>query len=197
MCLIVVKLKFPFFGRGKYRIGLSNGLASEVTCPGTDNQMLTTCNNVSGQWRRVAYLDTNQTNLLCPEGLQTSNDNTSCKICGFHRTCSSVIYPTHGHFYSKVCGKVHAHYLGTPDGFQIFQHVRPPTPNIDDNYVDGVSLTYGNCPKRHIWTFSVDISTSRPGRHCCTFSPSFVSSNYFCESVPECSSEGSCRRTEL
>ena len=32
----------------------------------------------------------------------------------------------------------------------------PPVPNIDDcnTYVDGVTITYGSNPRKHIWTFA-------------------------------------------
>ena len=29
------------------------------------------------------------------------------------------------------------------------------SPTIDSNYVDGISLTYGESPRQHIWTFGV------------------------------------------
>ena len=29
------------------------------------------------------------------------------------------------------------------------------SPTIDSNYIDGISLTYGESPKQHIWIFGV------------------------------------------
>ncbi len=43
--------------------------------------------------------------------------------------------------YSHICGTVEGSYFGLPDGFA--GSGRSST-TIDDNYVDGVSLTYDN-----------------------------------------------------
>ena len=61
---------------------------------------------------------------------------------------------------------------------------------IDERYVDGVSLTYGN-PRQHIWTFAGAIDeaggSDDESRCTCTDSsrpntpPSFVGNDYFCE----------------
>ena len=56
-------------------------------------------------------------------------------------------------------------------------------------YVDGVSLTYGTCPCKHIWTFvSGYFDNIADGSNCPCSSgspqtvPSFVGNDYFCES---------------
>ena len=62
---------------------------------------------------------------------------------------------------------------------------------IDERYVDGVSLTYGN-PRQHIWTFANALheasggsvskcSCTDPSLPNTTPSPSFVGNDYFCE----------------
>ncbi len=53
--------------------------------------------------------------------------------------------------HSYVCGKIIAYQYGSPDAFAV--HGRPPNPTIDSNYVDGISLTHGSTPRKHIWTF--------------------------------------------
>ena len=68
---------------------------------------------------------------------------------------------------------------------------------IDDYYVDGVSITYGN-PRQHVWTFAGYPSDDyRRGSHSlCLCSqpglsipstPHFVGNNYFCDTAaPTC-----------
>ena len=50
--------------------------------------------------------------------------------------------------YSKVCGRVNAYQSSTPDAFTPYFSNR--SLSIDDVYVDGVSLTYGQSPCQHI-----------------------------------------------
>ena len=181
-CENVTNLKFPFFGPGLYKIMLPNGTISNLNCFHTDNS---TCNGMSGQWRRVAYLNTSKTNKQCPRTLLSREDPSSCEVCGNGPKCSSVIYPTGELYYSRVCGRVHAQYFGSPDGFP------RGTFTADDNYVDGVSVTYGMCPKKHIWTFSTTIYT------CGTHKQDFVGSHYFCDKVTHCHSHHACLTTQL
>ena len=65
-----------------------------------------------------------------------------------------MTYPSSGLSYSQVCGRTTVHYSGTPDGLEEFSSQRPSSSSLDDNYVDGVSLTHSTCPRSHIWTFS-------------------------------------------
>ena len=63
--------------------------------------------------------------------------------------------------------------------------------NIDSNYVDGISLTHGNNPRRHIWTFAVAFNDElslprtyqcvRPGNRSIMAPPSFMGMDYFCD----------------
>ena len=52
--------------------------------------------------------------------------------------------------YSHICGTVQAFWFDNPDGFTGSQR---PSRTINDNYVDGISLTYGTSNKTHIWKF--------------------------------------------
>ena len=184
-CENVTNLKFPFFGPGLYKIMLPNGTISNLNCFHTDSSI---CDGMSGQWRRVAYLNTSETNEQCPRTLMPQEDHSGCQVCGNGPKCSSVIYPTGGLYYSRVCGRVHAQYFGSPDGFH------GGTFTADDNYVDGVSVTYGMCPKNHIWTFVATITSM-----CSNHDPGFVNSHYFCENVVDCRHEKNinCTVTQL
>ena len=61
---------------------------------------------------------------------------------------------------------------------------------IDDNYVDGVSITYGSAPRKHIWTYAAapyDHKTTYYGDCPCKqnntiIAPPFIGTDYYCES---------------
>ena len=174
-CETVRMLEFPFFKPGLYKIKSSNPNSFTLfNCFTTIST--TTCNNVPGKWRRVAYLNVTSSN--CPKSLQHDAEESSCKICGAGPKCSSVTYPSGGLSYCQVCGRINVQYSGTPDGLQPFISQRPSSTSLDDNYVDGVSLTYGTCPRSHIWTFS-----AKYGHRCsmrCATDWDFVNSDYSC-----------------
>ena len=56
-------------------------------------------------------------------------------------SCPATFYPT-GRQYSKVCGRVIAYQFGIPGAFNI-PHFNPQPRSIDENYVEGVSITHG------------------------------------------------------
>ena len=92
--------------------------------------------------------------------------------------CSSVIFPSHGDSYSKVCGRVYGYQKATTDAFRGFAC---PGCAIDQQYVDGVSITHGS-PRQHIWS----LAASHLPPHCqCNSNninaPSFVGQDYFCD----------------
>ena len=71
---------------------------------------------------------------------------------------------------------------------------------IDSVYVEGVSLTHGSSPRRHIWTFAAAIDenptptpTDLDFQCPCdggTLAPDFVRGDYFCEAGVEIASDG-------
>ena len=67
--------------------------------------------------------------------------------------------------YSQICGTVQVHPAGTPDGFRSFFKYRP---TITEICVDGLSITYGDTPKRnHIWTYAPTTLLSFVDRNRC------------------------------
>ena len=52
--------------------------------------------------------------------------------------------------YQEVRGIVRAYQFGSPDAFHTTKHG-----NIDSNYVDGISITHGKSPRKHIWTYAI------------------------------------------
>ena len=107
--------------------------------------------------------------------------------------CSSAYLDVHGVEYSRVCGKIIGYEQNTPDAFIPYYHNRAIT--IDDVYVDGISLTHGQNPRKHIWTFAValhEVTTSYPHALCpCTNIhnhitiqiPPYVGNDYFCDTA--------------
>ena len=105
----------------------------------------------------MAYLHTNKTNIECPGSLQFTTNPPSCRIFESSPTCSSVFFSFGGLPYFQVCGRIYGRYSYTPDAFDAIPGNRPAFPTIDDNYVDGVSLSYGMSPRNHVWTLAATI----------------------------------------
>ena len=138
--------------------------------------------------RRAAYLNMSDPTQTCPpawELITTPRRYCARPSSAGSRTCYSAMFPTQGIQYSQVCGRI----IGYQGEFsQAFFDSRGRA--IDDRYVDGVSLTYGN-PRQHIWTFANAFDEAGAdhdeSRCTCTDSsrpntpPSFVGNDYFCE----------------
>ena len=128
------------------------------------------------------------TSYECPSGWMFATFN-GLRVCGRPissgaQTCTSNIFSTGSMQYNQVCGQARGYQYGDPVAFAI-------NGPIDGFYVDGLTLTHGASGSRqHIWTFANGLSEDRSGRDACpcapnfggTTVPSFVGSNYFCES---------------
>ena len=172
----------PSSPSGYYWVRASNGSAVRVYC-----DMTTSCGD--GGWMRVASLDFSNASTSCPSGLQERNDSgiRTCGIESSEAACPSVMLSTSGVEYTKVCGKILAYQFSSPDAFAA------GIDDIDGSYVDGVSLTYGDTPRNHIWTFAAALDEFGHGNSfliCpCSSSvssvgtspPSFVGDDYFCD----------------
>ena len=114
---------------------------------------------------RVAHLDMTDTNQHCPSGFRLiTSPKRTCGTPGSR--CVSTTFPLNGVKYSRVCGKIKAYQYGSPDAFGPYFFNRAIT--IDDSYIEGVSLTHGQSPRKHIWTFAVgNDETSRFNQHRC------------------------------
>ena len=110
--------------------------------------------NVTGGWLRVANLNMTDPDQQCPGNLRLSYTNP-IRLCGRRtdRGCDSVTFSTYGVQYRQVCGRVRGCQFASPDAFNCNDHRSCPT-NIDVPYVDGVSITYGENPREHIWTYA-------------------------------------------
>ena len=143
-----------------------------------------------GGWTRVAYLNMTEPNATCPAGLILQEyDNTDHPLCGRDDKvgCNSAIFSSTGLMYSKVCGQVRGYHYNNPDAFTSIGV------GIDSYYVDGVSITYGTNPRKHIWTYAAGRSEQRTHATACPCntgynggsrdpSSTFIGSHYYCES---------------
>ena len=113
----------------------------------------------------------------CPRQLKTSMDN-NIRYCTTPDQsdpgCSSVIFANTT--YSQVYGTINGYDVGIPNSFHDSKS------DIDQNYVDGVSLTYNRTvnQREHIWSFAA-------AKNCeeCPYKerpPSFVGNYYSCDS---------------
>ena len=154
------------------------------------------CGDSAREWTRVAYIDMTDPNQQCPEGLTfVSRTEAPLRLCGqaVPRACVSTTFPVNGKQYTHVYGRIKAYQDETPDAFVAFYHNQALT--IDDNYVDGISLTHGQSPRQHIWTFAGaldEVANSHAGARCpCTrpdvpfpgIIPPFIGQDYFCDTA--------------
>ena len=183
---------FPSAPSGYYQITAPNGSLVPVYC----DMEGTNCGGEGG-WTRVAYVNMSQSGATCPQGL-TSRNISGLTLCGrmdgdFTVTtpggggCQSTVFSTLGLSYSRVCGQLRGYQYIGPDGFHPYYVT---TASIDDVYVDGASITYGNAPRKHIWTYVNGPNLGFPGLPtivcpCNSDSdlvpPPFVGSDYYCE----------------
>ena len=176
---------FPSAPSGYYPITAPNGSLVQVYC----DMEGTNCGGEGG-WTRVAYVNMSQSGATCPQGL-TQFINSGLTLCGRSSGpgCKSTVFSTLGLNYSKVCGQLRGYQLGAPDAFHpYYLH----SLSIDDAYVDGVSITYGSAPRKHIWTYANGLNFHHllgPTYECpCNWNisistPPFVGSDYYCETA--------------
>ena len=107
----------------------------------------TNCNGEGG-WTRIAFVNMSQPNATCPTGL-TRFDRFGPILCSREDTerQQSAFITTLGLNYSAVCGRVRGYQLGSPGASMAFIDTNA---TIDQPYVDGVSITHGTSPRRHI-----------------------------------------------
>ena len=137
---------------------------------------------------RVANLNMTDTNQQCPSRFrQITSPKRTCGTPG--SSCVSTTFPLNGIKYSKVCGKIIAYQYASPDAFGPYYFNRGFT--VDDRYVEGVSLTHGQTPRKHIWTFAAALDEIRANYWVCPCTktdtpytglvPPFIGQDYFCD----------------
>ena len=178
---------FPSAPSGYYQLTAPNGSLVQVYC----DMEGTNCGGEGG-WTRVAYVNMSQSGSTCPQGL-TQRNFSELTLCGRNIAssggCQGTVFSTLGLSYSQVCGQLRGYQISTPDGFFSYLGTNP-RPTINQVYVDGISITYGNASRKHIWTYANGINLSPFGRSTCpcntptkmnVVSPPFIGSDYYCE----------------
>ena len=148
-------------------------------------------------WRRVVFLNMTDPTHVCPTGLNlTMYSRRTCGRAhsGWHN-CSSTTFSVGGSHYSWVCGRALAYRFGPSwafYGYNVWGRA-----GIEDQYVDGLSLTYGTSgSQQHIWTFTSGILPNGWSRGDERFlcpcdngnryrSPPYVGDDYFCGGVDQ------------
>ena len=161
---------------GDYYIKIDD-VVTKVTC-----NMKLKCGGLEGGWMQVADLEMTRDE-TCPGQWKTIT--TPRRLCqGDDPGCHSASFPTLNFTYEHICGQVKAYQKGSTDAF----NVRRNSP--DTQYVDGISITLGSSPRKHVWTYAAGISdhVSYTSHNCpCTTfpgprAPAFVGNDYYCES---------------
>ena len=175
---------------GYYTIQAPNGSLISVYCDMEGSN----CDGKGG-WMRVGYLNMSEPNATCPPGLtQRQYNNIDHDVCGRPNlgAFSHTFFSTQGIHYSKVCGQLRGYQYRAPDAFGLNGIA---TNNIDSCYVDGISITYGSSPRKHIWTYACGITSDNvpyPSLCCpCNsdnteapkYKPNVVEHDYYCESA--------------
>ena len=150
----------------------------------------TSCDGKGG-WTRVGYLNMTESGATCPTGLtQQQYNNIDHGVCGRTTTygagCVSTTFSPLGMTYYKICGQVRGYVYNSPDAFGYMHFGK--NESIDTHYVDGISITHGQKPRQHIWTYAAGHS-GNPRRCPCEIPstsenpppPSFVGNHYYCE----------------
>ena len=151
-----------------------------------------------GLWKRIFYLDMNDTSNNCPANWTfypfSGNYIRSCGRPEAERSgesCTSVYISPGSYEYHRVCGRATGYQISSTDAFGPSEGRRSFPHTIDDAYVDGLSLTHGR-NRTHIWTFAAGHNEANDNPYSCycgdsstlgSLPPGFVGQNFFCESV--------------
>ena len=165
-----ISFLLPSFRSGYYWVQSGNGQSIQVYCK--QNIYDYFYYSVPG-WMRIAKLSKNHNGAECFSGLKQSGLNrSSCVAQSDSGNCSHTLFSSFNIPYSRISGFVRAYGIGSPNGF------RSTSLSINDNYVDGISFTYGMPPKRqHIHSFA---ATSGSCSLNIRNRPNFVSYDYDC-----------------
>ena len=108
-----------------------------------------------GNWRRVFYLNASRADQQSCPG-QWNLVTSPVKGCaGAGSSCRSSFSDDINIAYSKVCGRIIGEARDTTDAFN---RISVGQNTIEENYVDGVSITHGATGLRtHIWTLGAGV----------------------------------------
>ena len=178
----------PSAPSGNYWLQKCDGSIVKVYC-----DMNSRCCNSTSGWMRIGFLNMTDPVQQCPYGLREKISPNLVRACEKRRGngCTSLFFNTHYVPYSRVCGRIIAYQDGSPDAFQPFNI--DATLTLDENFFDGLSLTYGLPPRKHIWTFVAALDEVRSNAFTCpciktdseytAVVPPFIGNDYFCDTA--------------
>ena len=153
-----------------------------------NGDLITTCAGVGGGWRRIVNINISAGDDCPGEWRKATHSGVSfCRVASDddRRTCPSASFSTNGTSYQRVCGRARGYQKG--DTWALYGSLLGRT--IDEDYVSGLSITYSNKPRQHIWTFASGRGERLNVPWSCPCSsgggydpPSYVGSHYYCES---------------
>ena len=174
---------------GWYYINLRNQLGTKSPAREYCDMETRRC-GVKGGWMLVTSLDMKNSTHNCPSHFKQEESGGKRFCVKKVRTgCSSQTYSIGGVPYAEVCGKALGYQYGSPDA--------APNPvdesrSIEQAYMDGISITHGSTPRKHIWTYiggyTEDASVSHVHKCPCAAngiplsSNNFVGNHFYCES---------------
>ena len=92
-------------------------------------------------------------------------------------SCDSVQFSSNGYVYTEVCGRITGYQYNSPDAAAAVSDSLTPGNEINEPYLDGVSITYGE-PREHIWSlFGGHINRCCGSQH----NLNFIGNNSFCD----------------
>ena len=153
------------------------------------------CAGVGGGWRRIVNINISAGDDCPGEWRKDTQSGVSfCRPASDNSfTCSSTNFSTNGISYQRVCGRARGYQKGWTWGFYLTYEGPSGSSRmatIDESYVDGLSLTYGSNPCKHIWTYTTGNSEASSNIANCpcpvspeSDSPSYVGDNYYCEAA--------------
>ena len=175
---------------GYYNIRLSNGSQVEVYCDMEGSH----CDGEGG-WTRVVFVNMSEPGSSCPPGLVQYDNIFNTSLCwinngtSYFYGCNSTTFSTYGLNYTKVCGQVRGYQYGIPWAFYCYIYNYACFDPQLKTY--GVTLTYSNNPRKHIWTYAGGryeqglyylACPCNNGSQYINFTIPFVGNDYYCES---------------
>ena len=174
---------------GYYRINENQWTYCNMTVIAIANgDIISTCAGVGGGWRRIANINISAGDDCPGEWRKATNSGVSfCRVASDdgNGVTSSANFSTNGISYQRVCGRARGYQKGDTWTFYGNRFGR----TIDEDYVDGLSITYNSNPRQHIWTYATGRGERFSNRWNCpctignAYTLSFVGSNYYCESA--------------
>ena len=144
-----------------------------------------TCGGSEYGWKKIAFLNMTDPDQNCPAAWRLYEYGLE-RACGRPvgvESCDSVQYSSDGYAYTQVCGRITGYQYASPDAGNHVLFNPTPGNEINEPYLDGISITYGN-PRTHIWSFygSVNPYVCCDTQHADNLeSLGFIGNNSFCD----------------